>query len=50
MPLTQFRTLRDIAEALGMTYAQISDINLGRVSKKYKFKFMPDIHIQKITC
>ncbi len=49
MPLTEFKTLRDIATELGMTYSQIADINSGRVSKKYKFKFMPDIRIQKIT-
>ena len=49
MPLTEFKTLRDIAHELGMTYSQIADINSGRVSKKYSFKFMPDIQIEKIT-
>ena len=28
MPLTEFKTLRDIADTLGMTYSQISDINI----------------------
>tara|TARA_R100001594_G_scaffold15114_2_gene31860 strand:- start:1782 stop:2009 length:228 start_codon:yes stop_codon:yes gene_type:complete len=49
MPLTEFKTLRDIATELGMTYSQIADINSGRVIKKYSFKFMPDIHIEKIV-
>ena len=48
MPLTEFRTLKDIAKELGMTYSQISDINIGRVTKKYNFKYMPDIRIYKI--
>ena len=48
MPLTEFKTLRDIAETLGMTYSQISDINIGRVSKKYSFKYMPDIYIERL--
>ena len=48
MPLTEFKTLRDIADTLGMTYSQISDINIGRVSKKYSFKYMPDIYIERL--
>ena len=49
MPLTEFKTLKDIADILGMTYSQIADINSGRVSKKYSFKFMPNINIIKIA-
>ena len=49
MPLTEFKTLKDIANELGMTYSQITDINSGRVSKKYNFKFMPNIKIKKIN-
>ena len=49
MPLKQFCTLREIAEELGMTYSQITDINSGRVSKKYKFKYMPSIMISPVA-
>ena len=46
MPPT--RTLKEISEQLGMTYNQIADISCGRTIKKYSFKFMPSINIQKI--
>jgi hypothetical protein len=48
MPMREFKTLKDIAEDLGMTYNQIADISCGRVVKKYKFKFMPSIVIHKL--
>ena len=31
-----------------MTYNQIADISCGRTIKKYSFKFMPSINIEKI--
>ena len=48
MQPTEFRTLKEISEMLGMTYNQIADINCGRTIKKYSFKFMPTINIEKI--
>jgi hypothetical protein len=45
---TEFRTLKEISETLGMTYNQIADISCGRTIKKYSFKFMPTINIEKI--
>ena len=46
----QYRTLRDAGEELGLTYSQICELGPhGRNKKKsIRFKFMPDIVIEKI--
>ena len=44
---TPYPTLKSIAEHLELSTNQIYDIYEGRVSKKYKSRFMPKIHITK---
>ena len=48
---TKNKTLKDIAEDLGLTYQQIADISVGRMKKFMKggFKYQPTIDIQKIS-
>ena len=41
-----FTTLKEIAEECGMSYYQICDLYEGRIGKKYKAKFMPQIKIK----
>ena len=45
----QFKTLKLIAEELGITYQQAADLSSRKEIKKYtKFKFFPNIEITKI--
>jgi len=45
-----FTTIKEIAEALDMTYAQVSDLKNGRIKHKHsKFKFLPEIVITRIN-
>tara|TARA_R100000900_G_scaffold82742_1_gene64795 strand:+ start:320 stop:562 length:243 start_codon:yes stop_codon:yes gene_type:complete len=45
-----YQTLREIADALNLSYQQVADISTGRPNKfrNNKFKFAPTIAIQKI--
>tara|TARA_R110001592_G_scaffold311533_1_gene586431 strand:+ start:296 stop:508 length:213 start_codon:yes stop_codon:yes gene_type:complete len=46
-----YKSLRDIANNLGMTYQQVADINCGRFNPTYinkDFLFQPEIIIQRI--
>ena len=47
----EYKTLKDAALELGLTYSQICELGPnGRCKKKsINFKFMPDIQITKIT-
>jgi len=40
-----FTTLKEIANECGMSYYQICDLYEGRIGKKYKAKYMPQIKI-----
>lgn len=45
----EYRTLTNIADALGMTYQQVADLSSRRTLKKYQtFKFFPKIEIKRI--
>ncbi len=44
---TPYPTIKSIAQDLEMSPNQIYDIYEGRVSKKYKSRFMPKIKITK---
>jgi hypothetical protein len=47
----QYKSLRDIANNLGMTYQQVADINCGRFNPKFinkNFLYQPKIQIQRI--
>jgi hypothetical protein len=47
----KYRSLREIATELGMTYQQVADINCGRFNPKFinkDFLFQPKIIIQRI--
>jgi len=47
----KYRSLREIATELGMTYQQVADINCGRFNPKFinkNFLFQPKIIIQRI--
>ena len=45
-----FTTLKEIAEALDMTYAQITDLKNKRTQmKQIRFKFYPEITITRIN-
>lgn len=46
---TPYPSLKSIAEDLELSTNQIYDIYEGRVSKKYKSRFMPKISITKWT-
>jgi len=41
-----FTTLKEIAQECEMSYYQICDLYEGRISKKYKAKYMPQIKIE----
>lgn len=47
----EYKTLKEIAEDLGLTYQQTADISVGRMKKFMKggFKYQPNIEIQKIS-
>jgi hypothetical protein len=47
----EYKTLKEIADALGLTYQQAADISVGRYKKFMKggFKYQPNIEIQKIS-
>jgi len=47
----KYRSLREIATELGMTYQQVADINCGRFNPKFinkDFLYQPKIIIQRI--
>jgi len=46
----KYPTLSSIAQDLGLTYAQVADISIGR-SKKFtsNFKYQPRIEIKKLS-
>lgn len=45
----EFKTLKDIANELGLTYAQVADFSSRRPKKNYKnFKYFPKIEINRI--
>jgi len=47
----EYKTLKEIAAALGLTYQQVADISVGRM-KKFKeggFKYQPSVNIEKIS-
>lgn len=47
----QYKSLREIAKQLGMTYQQVADINCGRFNPKFinkDFLYQPQILIQRI--
>ena len=47
----QYKSLKEIADILGMTYQQVADINSGRFCPKFinkDFIFQPEIIIQRI--
>ena len=44
-----YKTLKDIANDLGLTYQQVADLSSRKEKKKYKvFKFFPKIEINRI--
>tara|TARA_R110000803_G_scaffold15315_3_gene42514 strand:+ start:968 stop:1186 length:219 start_codon:yes stop_codon:yes gene_type:complete len=44
-----FKSLKDISEELGLTYAQVADFSCRREKKNYKkFRFFPKIEINRI--
>jgi len=46
----EYKTLRDIAIALDLTYQQVADINSNRKHKfQNGFKYQPDIQIKKLS-
>tara|TARA_R110000796_G_scaffold7331_4_gene25183 strand:+ start:1296 stop:1505 length:210 start_codon:yes stop_codon:yes gene_type:complete len=47
----QYKSLKEIADILGMTYQQVADINSGRFCPTFinkKFIFQPEIFINRI--
>tara|TARA_R100001129_G_C5202371_1_gene214187 strand:+ start:103 stop:321 length:219 start_codon:yes stop_codon:yes gene_type:complete len=45
----EFKSLKDIANELGLTYSQVADFSARRNKKNYKnFKFFPKIEINRI--
>ena len=47
----KYKSLKEIANNLGMTYQQVADINCGRFNPTYinkDFLFQPEIRIQRI--
>tara|TARA_R110002096_G_scaffold277_2_gene1558 strand:+ start:2824 stop:3051 length:228 start_codon:yes stop_codon:yes gene_type:complete len=47
----KYKSLKEIAEILGMTYQQVADINSGRFCPKFinkKFIFQPEITINRV--
>lgn len=49
LPLKRFTTLKEIAKECEMSYYQICDLYEGRIGKKYKSKYMPQIKIQSLN-
>ena len=49
MEIKRFTTLKEIAKECEMSYYQICDLYEGRVGKKYKSKYMPQIKIQSLN-
>ena len=47
----EYKTLKEIAEELSLTYQQVADISVGRYKKfnKGSFKYQPQVSIQKIS-
>ena len=47
----EYKTLKEIAEDLQLTYQQVADISVGRFRKSDKniFKYQPQIKIQKLS-
>lgn len=47
----EYKTLREIAQDLSLTYQQVADISVGRFKKygKSNFKYQPKISIEKIS-
>tara|TARA_R100001129_G_scaffold75289_1_gene51449 strand:- start:1954 stop:2184 length:231 start_codon:yes stop_codon:yes gene_type:complete len=44
-----YKSLKDIAEALGLTYQQVADLSSRKEKKKYQqFKYFPEISITRI--
>jgi len=47
----EYKTLKEIADALSLSYQQVADISVGRY-KKFRqggFKYQPQVSIQKIS-
>lgn len=45
----EFKTLKDIAIELGLTYQQVADLSSRTIKKDYqKFKYYPKIEIRRI--
>lgn len=42
-------SLRDIADALDLTYYQVSNISAGRYKHRTNFKYQPRVEINKIS-
>ena len=49
MELKRFTSLKEIAKECEMSYYQICELYEGRVGKKYKSKYMPQIKIQSLN-
>ena len=47
----EYKTLKDIAGDLNLTYQQVADLSTGRPNKFFnnQFKFAPTIKIEKIS-
>ena len=45
----EYKTLSNIADALGLTYQQVADLSSRKTLKRYQeFKYFPKIEIQRI--
>jgi hypothetical protein len=45
----EFKSLNEIAQELGLTYAQVADFSCRREKKNYRnFKYFPKIEINRI--
>jgi len=47
----EYKTLREIATELSLSYQQVADISVGRYKRfnKGTFKYQPQVSIQKIS-
>jgi hypothetical protein len=47
----EYKTLKEIAQDLSLSYQQVADISVGRYKKfrKTSFKYQPQVFIQKIS-
>lgn len=47
----EYRTLKEIGDALNLTYQQVADVSGNRPNKfvNNKFKYSPNIRIEKIS-